>query len=386
MRKIIAIALIDLRRLFRERVNFFFFLALPLVLILVLGSLVADTKPRLGVVGGSDSAQGSELRSDLLAIEGASVEAFDTSADLLEALRRDELNAGVIIPDDYDEQIETGGTARIEYVSVPDTGGIQVQGLVSEVISARSRELTAARFVADEGFASLADGLAAAERTASAAPQTTVEIVGPDFGKPEAAGGRGFLAAQELVLFTFLTGLTAATALIQTRQLGIAHRVLSTPTSIGEFLAGVTLGRFLVAASQGLFIIIASALLFGAGFGNWPAAIAIVLLFSVVGTGAAMVMGSVFSNDAQAGATGVFIGLGFAAMGGCMVPLEFFSPTMSKIAHFTPHAWANDAFAELIQRGGGLGDITTELAVLALYGAGLLAISTALMSRVLRTR
>ena len=29
-----------------------------------------------------------------------------------------------------------------------------------------------------------------------------------------------------------------------------------------------------------------------------------------------------------------------AALGGSMMPLEFFSPTMLTVAHFTPHAWA----------------------------------------------
>jgi hypothetical protein len=30
---------------------------------------------------------------------------------------------------------------------------------------------------------------------------------------------------------------------------------------------------------------------------------------------------------------------------------------MRTVAHLTPHAWANDAFTELIRRGEGFGDI-----------------------------
>ena len=73
---------------------------------------------------------------------------------------------------------------------------------------------------------------------------------------------------------------------------------------------------------------------------------------------------------------GVFVGLGLAALGGCMVPLEVFPDTMVKIAHITPHAWGLDGFAELVRRGGTIASIGTELAVLAGFAAVLLSFAT----------
>jgi ABC-2 type transport system permease protein len=87
-------------------------------------------------------------------------------------------------------------------------------------------------------------------------------------------------------------------------------------------------------------------------------------------------MGAIFDNDQQAGSVGVFLGLGLAALGGCMVPLEIFPDTMVKIAHLTPHAWALDGFSELIRRGGNLASVVSELAVLAGFAAVLLALGT----------
>jgi ABC-2 type transport system permease protein len=37
-----------------------------------------------------------------------------------------------------------------------------------------------------------------------------------------------------------------------------------------------------------------------------------------------------------------------------MVPLEVFPQTMKTIAHVTPHAWANEAFEELIGEGASV--------------------------------
>ena len=67
------------------------------------------------------------------------------------------------------------------------------------------------------------------------------------------------------------------------------------------------------------------------------------------------------------------LALGMGALGGSMMPLEFYSPTLYAVAHITPHAWAADGFADLIRRDGGLGDVVNELGVLVAYGLVLFA-------------
>lgn len=88
-----------------------------------------------------------------------------------------------------------------------------------------------------------------------------------------------------------------------------------------------------------------------------------------------MLMGTLFKNDQQAGGVGVILGLGFAALGGCMVPIEFFSDTMRRVAHITPHAWALDAFAVLVREDGSVADILPELAVLSGFAIVLITIA-----------
>jgi ABC-2 type transport system permease protein len=52
-----------------------------------------------------------------------------------------------------------------------------------------------------------------------------------------------------------------------------------------------------------------------------------------------------------------------------MMPLEFFSPTMLRVAHLTPHAWAADGFATLVRHDGSALDILPELSVLVGFAA-----------------
>jgi ABC-2 type transport system permease protein len=178
------------------------------------------------------------------------------------------------------------------------------------------------------------------------------------------------------VLFVFLTALTGSSALILTRQLGISKRMLSTPTPIGSIVLGESLGRFGTGLLQGVYIMALTLVIFQVNWGDPLGSILILAALSAVGAGAGMLMGSVFSNDQQAAGIGVVLSLGLAALGGAMLPVELFSPTMQRIAHITPHAWALDGYAELVRRGGNTFDILPELGVLFAYAVVLLALAS----------
>jgi ABC-2 type transport system permease protein len=89
-----------------------------------------------------------------------------------------------------------------------------------------------------------------------------------------------------------------------------------------------------------------------------------------------MLLGTLMENEGAAGGLGVGLGLVLAALGGAMMPLEFFPDTMRTIAKVTPHAWGYEAFAEIQRRDGTLVDIAPQLGVLARHGRVLLAVGT----------
>jgi ABC-2 type transport system permease protein len=108
-----------------------------------------------------------------------------------------------------------------------------------------------------------------------------------------------------------------------------------------------------------------------------------VVVFALVGTGAAMVVG-VFANDVdQAGSLGVMAGMLLGALGGAMVPLEIFPEPMHSIAYLTPQAWAIQGLRTVGLRAGGVADILPELAVLGLFALGLVALGSWRFRRVL---
>jgi ABC-2 type transport system permease protein len=264
----------------------------------------------------------------------------------------------------------------VEYVARPDGAGPQLQSIVSAAVARVMTPVAAAQFAADKTGESFEDALEVARSQTELAPGLEVETtaVGESLF-PSTLGRFDLGAAQQLVLFTFLTALAGSAALILSRKLGVSRRMLSTPTSPGTIVVGEGAGRWAVAMMQGLYIVLVTYILFQVDWGDPWGALLILVTFSAVGAGAGMLLGSLFSNDQQAGGIGVVVALGLAALGGCMLPIELFSPAMTRIAHLTPHAWALDGFAELVRRVGTVADILPELGVLTAYAAVLLVLA-----------
>ena len=100
----------------------------------------------------------------------------------------------------------------------------------------------------------------------------------------------------------------------------------------------------------------------------------VLVLFSLVSAGAAMLLGATMDNEGAAAGLGVGAGLVLGALGGSMMPLELFPSTLRAVSRLTPHAWANEALAQIQRRGGGLADVAPQLAVLAAMAAALLVL------------
>jgi ABC-2 type transport system permease protein len=372
--KAFTIARVNLRRFLRDRSNVFWVFIFPIVLILVLGSAFGGSSdPRLGVHNGGDGPLAAELVGALEGQAGIRVIDFASRDDLVVTVERGEVEAGLVIPADYDADLQTGTPISVELVRRTATDAPGILSTVQSALTQQSITLRAARFVQSEGVGSFGEGLDVAQVVAANVTDVavTVNAAGESVGF-FALGRFDSSAQQQMLLFVFLTSLAASASLIQTRRLGVARRMVSTPTPVRTILVGEGLGRFAIALLQGLFIMVGTLLFFNVDWGDPIGAFAILFVFALVGSGAAMLMGALFENDQQAGGLGVLFGLGLAALGGCMVPLiifEFFAPTLFKIAHITPHAWGLEAFDALVIDKGTLVDTLPFLAILLGYAA-----------------
>jgi ABC-2 type transport system permease protein len=385
MKNALTIAGVNVVRLTRDRVGLFFVFVFPVLLILLIGvAFGGGFTPVLGLYWDGKGQLAADLVERLRNTDNLEVRRYDDLDELTDGVQRGLIQAGVFISSDYDDVVRSGGVAGVAYLATPGQFSVALRTTVDSAVADQVALAKAARFAASELGVALDKAFAQAGQVARTAPKVAVRTsVAGD--RPQEGGGRfGLGAASQLVLFVFVNSLAGAAALIQSRRLGLSRRMLSTPIRAGTILLGEGLGRFAIAMIQGSFIIVFSSLLFGVEWGNLIGATALIVAYGLVCTGAAMLAGASLKNENQAGAL-VPVGLGLAALGGCMVPLEIFSPTMQKVAHLTPHAWAIEGFTKLIRTGAGLPGIGLQLAALTGFGVVLLTIASWRLRRALTT-
>lgn len=387
--KILALAGMNLRRMGRQRITVIQYLLLPTMLILILGiAFGGSAKPSVGVYSPGSGELTTVLLAHLEHADGMTTRSYSSAAAVTSAVEHGQLTAAVLVPADFDAVIAAGGTAKISYLVYPGLHGQQVGSIVDATVNAASGRFTAARFAATERGISLAEATTLTGTVAAQLPQVRVErtIVGAASGA-SLEGRFDTSAYTQLLLITFMVALSGASSLVETRELGISRRELSTPTGAWTIIAGEAFGRFLIAMFEGLFVMAISAVLFDVRWGDPLAAGLLLSAFCLVSTAAGMLLGTISRNKQFANALGVLLGLGLAALGGAMVPLELFSPNMQHLAHaVTPHAWAIDGFSHLIRDGVGPTGIAKQLGVLTASGIALLAIAAAMIRRSVRDR
>jgi ABC-2 type transport system permease protein len=374
MRKALAIAWANLLRTTRDRLGLFFVIVLPMILIIVLGITYGGfNSARIGLVDQDGGALATDL-VDGIAVEGVeiSVRHYDTTEQLRDAVRRGFVEVGLVIPDSYDSSLRAGDAAPVEVVTQPSGLAGAIRSAVDESIARQAGILRATRFVMERDGLGFDAALALARGQETSAPGVTVSA---DSVSEASTGPNGFTvgAQSQLILFVFLTSMTGASELIVTRQLGISRRMFATPTGTWTIILGEGLGRYGYALFQGAFIVLVTAVAFGVDWVDPLATGAIVLVFGLVAASAAMVVGSIAANPSQAGAVGPALGLITALIGGTMVPADVFPPAMRTISHVTPHAWAMDAFREMLLNGAGLVQILPQLGVLMAFAVALLS-------------
>lgn len=385
----LAVARVAVLRVVRDRGNLFFIFVFPLLLVLLIGTQFGGQAPdlRLGVVAEGAGDLGTELVADAESVEGVRVVHFASAPELVDALTAEEVDGGLVVPPGYDDALRAGGQQGVvlEFFAGPDGRGPALRSLLLPVIGEQSLRVTLADVVRVFTPTDFGTALAQADAALGVLPEIGVERtdVGTDTTSEAFEGlGRFDLGAvQQLLLFVFLSSLTSAAALLQSREYGVTRRLLAHPMTAGRILRGEALGRLGVGLVQGVYVIVGTLLLFGVDWGDPVASLAILLVFATASAGAGLLLGALCNTQSQAGAAGVGVGLVVAAFGGSMLPLELFPDAMRTISWATPHAWAYEAYAEVVRRDGSLLDVLPQLGVLALMATLLLSVAGVVLRR-----
>src|SRR5439155_5204878 len=188
---------------------------------------------------------------------------------------------------------------------------------------------------------------------------------------------RGALRYQILVpsytgMFAFFVVLTVGWLFVSERRQGTLKRLRVAPLSRSQILLGTLLPCFALSLAQGLFLLGMGKLIFGMSWGAEPLwLLPVVFTTSLAAMGMALLVASVARTETQVAIYGTLLVLVLAGMSGCLMPRELMPEQMKAISRITPHAWALDAYTQLLLNSTpNLAMVGTACLVLTLFGVG----------------
>lgn len=386
MRAALAIAVHEIRRYLRERIPLFTTLVMPVALVLILGAAYGGgpTAIPVGMLD-EDGSRASQELTEALDSPPLTTMPYADAGDLARDIRLGLLTAGVRIPAGFEASIESGRPAEVVMtLDQASSDGPAVGAAITAAAGDLAEVPTAVQVglaVLDRTDAGARDLLTAvAEQVTSRQPD--VEVAETAVGAVPPAGSAFARATYtQLTLFVFLNGMLAGIPLVESRRLGVARRMLSTPTGIGPHILGVGLGRWGLGLLQAALLLGLGVVVFGVQLGDAPTALTLTLLWCALGAAVGMVLGAVARSPDQVVAWSVPLGIGMGMLGGCMWPLSIVPPFMRTLGHLTPHAWAVDAWTAVVDDGARLGEVALELGVLAATTLGLAGLAVVLLRR-----
>jgi ABC-type Na+ efflux pump permease subunit len=210
---------------------------------------------------------------------------------------------------------------------------------------------------------------------------------GESVGRYETDGGSGLLKRGAVryqilvpsytVMFAFFLVLTVGWLFVAERRQGTMLRLRAAPLSRGQILLGKLIPCYLLSFGQGLFLLAAGKAVFGMTWGPDPLwLIAVAAATSFAATGLALLIASIARTETQVAIYGTLLVLVLAGVSGCLMPRDLMPEEMRRASLVTPHAWALDAFSQLlINPAPEIAIVAQACGVLLLFGFGYLVIA-----------
>lgn len=390
VRLVATIGWFETWRYLRDKVSLFTTVVMPVLLVVLIGASFgpAPSTFSVGVVD-DDASTASAAFEQALRDSDLTVRSYESSAEAARDVRLGFLTAGLTLAPGFGAALASTGETTDVLLSVDATSsnGPAVAEVVQAAAARFAEQPDAVRVALtaldSDDPATREAAEQAAATIAAAAPIPTTRNV--EVGTVTQSERNGYATAvpTQLTLFVFLNGLLAGMTLVEARRLGVARRIMSTPTGVGPHILGIGAGRWLLGLIQAVILLAIGVLAFRVDFGDPLAVGALVLVWTALAAAVGMLIGSLARTAEQVVAISVPLGIGLGMLGGSMWPLSVVPPFMRTIAHATPHAWANDAWAKVIDDGVGVAGIALELAVLVTLTAVLTGLAVVLLRRAL---
>ena len=376
MRRVIAVALKELRQVRRDPLTLMLLLGLPAVMLLLYGyALNFDVRHvRLVVEDRDQSASSRRLiadftRSTWFELAGA----VPARADADGIFRRNEARAVLVIPEGHERDLLAGRAAPVQFLI--DGADANTATTVLNYAVALAAERNRALIMTERGRS-----LVIANRSATGPP---IRYDPRAWYNPELESTK-FLVPGLIGSILMLTSvLSTALAVVREKERGTLEQLRMTALRPGELILGKVAPYLLIAVAGVTATLVLARLLFGVGVrGPIPALAAATLLYIVGALGLGLLVSSVADSQAAAFQYGSLLAtLPAIFLSGFIFPIRAMPIPLQWLTYAFPARYFLTILRGIMLKGTGLSPHLNDLALLGLYSAAIFGVAWVRLTR-----
>ncbi|HLK61610.1 MAG TPA: ABC transporter permease [Chthonomonadaceae bacterium] len=370
----LTVARKDLKVLFRDRSALIFIFGLPLIFTGVFGFIFGhgDSQPsaklKILVVNQDSGPQGQALIEAIRKL-GMNVATEPGGATALrEHVKNGDDAVGIVIPSDFSTRVSEVVQAQVDKQSTQtyhlpvlmDPAQAQVTPIAQGAIYGALGKVLGPLIAKAHGAP---DSAAAAEPS----PAVVLDVSSPEVAAKPTAGD--LLIPGYAVYFVFFMANGVAATLLLERNDGTLRRMLSAPVARWEILFGKLLARGLLGLIQTAMLFAIGVYMLHMNLGSNPFGLvltAVASIFAATGMGLLIATMGKTMEQIQGMTTMVLLLMGLIS--GSLVPRQFLPEALQKFSLITPHAWALNAYQDLILRHLPLTHTLVNIGMVLVFG------------------
>ena len=362
MRNAILIAKNNIRRILKKKVNYIVYVFLPpalaILFTLIISSGQSSSIP-IGVADNDESLSSVNLISYLQENEDYYI-SFYTEEELETAVGSKSVRAGINIPEGFSSYLRDGGD--IVPVEIMSIEGAAVTGWLKGFLNQKIMMMYRAGTILENGENYDAVITVYSDKYVAVSSEEVLDITNKVSGTRAGFG---------MYTFASLFGIWAICALgFREKIFRTYQRIMSGPVAPWQYMVGNTLACMFFAMLHAVISITALYQIFNlSGILPLGSFVILITVFYIAVIPLGLFLVSLGKSESAVMAVNIVFLTLTCMLGGCYWEVEFMPDFMQKIAKGTIQFWFTDGITGLM-RGNGIGEISTNIIVLACCGIG----------------
>ncbi|HSU79099.1 MAG TPA: ABC transporter permease, partial [Candidatus Angelobacter sp.] len=360
-----SIIIKELKLMLKERGNFFFLILMPILFIVLFGSIfnnVGNSTINVQIVDHDQTTISKAFIDQVNHVKGFKVKqtTSKTLNEQIQQIKDGKLSSLVVLPKGFGEDIKNGqDPAQLKFYE--DAASSQevapIQAVLQNLSNGyREQKLTQVLMTTGKSQGDVQQMMQPPIKIQDIKESAThVDLVSQ-------------IVPGYTVMFVFFIIITMVRRFFKEKESGMVSRLRSTPMNPFTYLIGMWVPSLISVLIQCAVLLMFGHFAYGVKLGDVGTVVTIVISLAICGTGLGLALSFLVRGENQGLGITQIITLGGAALSGLWVPYDLLPKFAQAIGRFTPQYWAQQGLVNAMVHGAHIGDVWKSILVLLAFG------------------